>query len=217
MCLCHWLANSSVFFLSVASPPTEFDGSSSSPAVRWSSQREAQMGEVETVTLDTTVVFFQTDWRLHFVHLKWNICNTPRKSKCCKNDLETSFKKFCLYCIAKSKLARHNFSNYISQMCDLFAIMTISKYYSLKIWISLWIFRTVSINHNLLKGQKTNLKMNYFTGKRAEKIIIYSWEMTMNPNSRVNNCGAIQTYLELQAKTFTNDKLQLASKRKRLS
>lgn len=36
MCLCHWLANSSVFSLSVASPPTEFDGSSSFPAVRWS-------------------------------------------------------------------------------------------------------------------------------------------------------------------------------------
>lgn len=33
----------------------------------------------------------------------------------------------------------------------------------------------------------------------------------------MNNCRAIHEYLELQAKTFTNDKLQLASKQKRLS
>lgn len=30
----------------------------------------------------------------------------------------------------------------------------------------------------------------------------------------MNNCRAIHEYLELQAKTFTNDKLQLASKQK---
>lgn len=51
-----------------------------------------------------------------------------------ENYLEASLKQTCLYlhCIAKSKLARHNFSNYISQMCDLFANMTISIYHSLE-------------------------------------------------------------------------------------
>lgn len=31
----------------------------------------------------------------------------------------------------------------------------------------------------------------------------------MNPNSHMNNCGAIHKYLELQAKIFINDKLQM--------
>jgi len=99
-------------------------------------------------------------------------------------------------------------------MCDLFASMTISKYHSLEISISPWIFRTVSNNHNLLKGQDKS-ENELFPGKHAEKCIIYSWDTTINPNSRMYNCGAIQTLLELQAKTFTNDKLLLAPKRKK--